>query len=225
MHPNTARTLRIFAPLAVILVSGLVFLAFAAANDSGKSKKNDRIENSDAAITFRNDMRKLWEDHTTWTRLAIISLVDDLPDQEASVGRLLQNQDDIGDAVKPFYGEAAGDQLAALLRDHIVTAADIIAAAKANDTAGVDEASARWSANADDVAVLLNSANPDQWPVDHMKQMMREHLDLTLAEAVARLSKDYDADVAAYDAIHVQILGMADMLSLGIINQFPKAFK
>jgi hypothetical protein len=170
-------------------------------------------------------MRKLWEDHVTWTRLAIISLSDDLPDQDASVGRLLKNQVDIGDAVKPFYGDAAGNQLTALLNDHIVTAADIIAAAKANDTIGVDEASARWYANADEIAVFLNSANPEQWPLDHMNQMMKEHLDLTLEEAVARLTANYDADVAAYDEIHVQILGMADMLSLGIINQFPKSFK
>jgi hypothetical protein len=208
-----------------MLVAALVLGAFAAGNSSGKSKKNDRVENSDTAIAFRNDMRKLWEDHVTWTRLAIISLADGLPDQDASVGRLLQNQADIGDAVKPFYGDAAGDQLTALLNDHITTAAEIIIAAKAGDTAAVDEASARWYANSDDIAVLLNSANPDAWPLDHMKQMMREHLDLTLAEAVARLSADYAADVAAYDAIHVQILGMADMLSLGIINQFPKQFK
>jgi hypothetical protein len=208
-----------------MLVVALVFGAFAAGNSSGKSKKNDRVENSDTAIAFRNDMRKLWEDHVTWTRLAIISLADGLPDQDASVGRLLQNQADIGDAVKPFYGDAAGDQLTALLNDHITTAAEIIIAAKAGDTAAVDEASARWYANGDDIAVFLNSANPEEWPLDHMKQMMREHLDLTLAEAVARLSADYAADVAAYDVIHVQILGMADMLSLGIINQFPKQFK
>jgi hypothetical protein len=208
-----------------MLIAGIVFAAFAAASNSGKSKKNDRVENSDAGIAFRNDMRKLWEDHVTWTRLAIISLSDDLPDQDASVGRLLQNQVDIGDAVKPFYGDAAGDQLTALLNDHIVTAADIIAAAKAGDSEAVNEASARWYANADDIAVFLSSANPEQWPVDHMKQMMKEHLDLTLEEAVARLTANYAADVAAYDKIHVQILGMADMLSLGIINQFPKSFK
>jgi len=222
--PNLWR-LRIFAPVAVMLVAGIVFAAFASASNSGNSKKNDRVENSDAGIAFRSDMRKLWEDHVTWTRLAIISLSDDLPDQDASVGRLLQNQADIGDAVKPFYGDAAGNQLTALLNDHIVTAADIIVAAKANDTAGVDEASARWYANADEIATFLSSANPEQWPLDHMKQMMKEHLDLTLEEAVARLTADYDADVAAYDKIHVQILGMADMLSLGIINQFPKSFK
>ena len=217
--------IRIFAPLVAMLVAAIVFGAFAASSTNGKSRKNDRVENSDTAITFRNDMRKLWEDHVTWTRLAIISLADDLPDQDASVGRLLENQTHIGDAVKPFYGDPAGDQLTALLHDHITTAADIIAAAKAGDTTAVDEASARWYANADEIAALLNSANPEQWPLDHMKQMMREHLDLTLAEAVARLNADYAADVAAYDAIHLQILGMADMLSLGIINQFPKDFK
>ena len=225
MSSRLSKGLRIFVPLAVIVFAGVALMAFSAGSNSRTSKNNDHVENSAAAISFRNDMRKLWEDHVTWTRLAIISLADGLPDQDASVGRLLQNQTDIGDAVKPFYGDAAGDHLTALLHDHITTAAAIIAAAKAGDTAAVNESSARWYANGDDIAVFLNSANPQQWPLDHMKQMMREHLDRTLAEAVARLSANYPADVAAYDAIHVQILGMADMLSLGIIDQFPKRFK
>jgi hypothetical protein len=216
---------RVIAPIILLLVTSLVFAAFSFGQHSPKDRENDRIENSDAAITFRNDMRKLWEDHVTWTRLAIISLADDLPDRDAAVGRLLQNQDDIGDAIEPFYGEGASDQLSALLHDHIVIAADLILATKAGDTAAGDAAGARWYANADDIAAFLSAANPRMWPAEHMKQMMREHLDLTLAEAVARLTKDYRADVAAYDAIHGQILGMADMLSLGIIHQFPKRFR
>ncbi len=80
-------------------------------------------------------MRALWEDHITWTRLAIISLTTGSPDTEATVGRLLQNQTDIGNAVKPFYGDAAGDELTDELRRHILIAADLVAAAKAGDQA------------------------------------------------------------------------------------------
>jgi hypothetical protein len=218
------RSIRLIAPAAAIVLAVAAFLVFTAVDDAS-AKKGDRVENSDASVTFRNDMRALWEDHIVWTRLAIISLVDGSPDTDATVGRLLQNQADIGDAVKPFYGEAAGDQLTALLNDHITIAAELVLAAKANDSAAVEDASARWYANADDIAAFLSAANQSAWPLDHMKAMMREHLDLTLAEAVARLSGDYDVDIAAYDAIHGQILGMADMLSLGIINQFQKRFK
>jgi hypothetical protein len=225
MSTISLKALRVLAPVTIVLVAGVLFATFAAAGGRGNDRANDRFENSDTAIAFRNDMRKLWEDHVTWTRLAIISIVDELPDQDASVGRLLQNQADIGDAIKPFYGDAAGDQLTALLHDHITTAAEILVAAKAGDAAGADEASQRWYANADDIAAFLNAANPDAWPLPHMQEMMREHLDLTLTEAQARLAGDYDADVTAYDEIHVQILGMADMLSLGIIDQFPKRFK
>jgi len=218
------RPLRLFAPLAALLVAGLLFLAFAPAG-AEQSRRDDRVQNSDDAIAFRNDMRKLWEDHVTWTRLAIISVVDDLPDQDQSVGRLLQNQVEIGDAVKPFYGDAAGDQLAALLNDHITIAAELVTAAEAGDATAAAEAAQRWYANADDIAAFLSAANPDAWPLDHMEDMMREHLDLTLAEAQARIAGDYAADVAAYDEIHQQILGMADMLSLGIIDQFPQSFR
>jgi hypothetical protein len=53
---------------------------------------------------------------------------------------------------------------------------------------------------------------------------MTTHLDTTLDEAVARLTGDWTADVAAYDRVHVHILHMADILSDGIIAQFPSAF-
>jgi hypothetical protein len=42
---------------------------------------------------------------------------------------------------------------------------------------------------------------------------------------VARLQRNWTADVAAYDEIHRQALHMADMLSTGIVAQFPKRFR
>ena len=169
-------------------------------------------------------MRKLWEDHVTWTRLAIISLTTGSPDTEATVGRLLRNQDDIGAAVAQFYGDAAGTRLATLLREHIGIAAELVAAAKAGDQAEVARQQARWEANADEIARFLSVANP-HWPFQPTREMLHEHLRLTTSEAVARLQGDWAADVAAYDEIHVQALHMADMLSEGIVAQFPKQFR
>lgn len=174
---------------------------------------------------FQDAMRKLWEDHITWTRLYIVSAAADLPDLNATAGRLLQNQADIGNAIKPFYGNAAGDQLTALLRDHILIAAELITAAKSGDTAAFNDANTRWYANANDIASFLSTANPKEWPLADMQMMMKSHLDLTLQEAALRLKGDYAGDIAAYDAVHNEILQMADMLSMGIIHQFPKAFK
>ena len=175
-------------------------------------------------LVFQRAVRKLWEDHITWTRVYIIAALADLPEADAAAQRLLQNQADIGNAIKPFYGDQAGDQLTALLKDHILIAADLLGAAKSGDNVKFEDANTRWYDNADQIAVFLNSANPDEWPLSEMKAMMNDHLDLTLQEAVARLNQDWQADVAAYDEIHQQILHMADMLADGIIEQFPKSF-
>ena len=236
---NTTRASRPI-PLAltmlVALFSALVALAVtgghnAAAHGNGQEHATDAPAAladepvlTPRVIAFHDEMRRLWEDHVTWTRLAIISLTTDSPDTEATVGRLLENQTDIGDAIKPFYGDAAGQELTRLLRDHILIAADLIAAAKAGDATAVSEAQSRWTANADEIAAFLAAANPRSWGLDELKAMLHEHLRLTTDEALARLHGDWAADVAAYDQIHLQALGMADMLSNGIVSQFPGRF-
>ena len=112
------------------------------------------------AVALRSDMRVLWEDHIVWTRLAIISLTTGSPDTQATVARLLKNQADIGNAVKPFYGKAAGNALTAELRKHILIAADVVAAAKAGDQAKLADAQARWQQNADDIAGAPEQRQP-----------------------------------------------------------------
>jgi hypothetical protein len=161
----------------------------------------------------------------TWTRLAVISLVGGTPDTEATVARLLRNQTDIGNAIKPFYGPAAGNALTLELRRHILIAADLIAAAKAGDAARVAAEQARWGRNADDIAALLSRANPRNWQRGAVRAMLGEHLRLTTLEAVARIQGDWAADVAAYDRIHRHALMMADTLSSGLVKQFPQRFR
>jgi hypothetical protein len=182
------------------------------------------VPRTPAQVAFHDQMRKLWEDHVTWTRLAIVTFADGSNGFSATAGRLLRNQVDIGDAIKPYYGQAAGRQLSALLHDHITIAVEVLQAAKAGDSAAFAEANARWYANANDIADFLAAANPRFWPQQLMRADMKMHLDQTLAEAADELHGAYAASVTDYDAVHAHILAMADLLSSGIIGQFPRRF-
>ena len=169
-------------------------------------------------------MRDLWADHVVWTRSYIIAAASDSPDAQAAATRLLANQDEIGRAIVPYYGAAAGSKLGSLLRDHILIAVDLVAAAKANDQTKQADADRRWHTNAADVATFLSAANPN-WPREAVLSMMNEHLALTTKEAVARLKKDWSGDVATFDMIFDQAMMMADALTDGIVKQFPERFR
>jgi transcription termination factor NusB len=186
--------------------------------------ENKVCDNSDAGVELKTGMRKLWEDHVTWTRNVIFNIMDDLPGTDEAVKRLLKNQDDIGNAIKPYYGEDAGKKLTELLHTHITQAADLLKAAKKDDNAAFEKVNKMWKENADEIAMFLSKANPN-WKLDGMKKMMQDHLHLTTDEAVARKKKDYPADVMAYDKVHDEILEMSDMLAMGIVQQFPDKFK
>lgn len=206
----------------VVVLAGAVMAGVMSQPAAAASKKDDSAKISKA--DFNKSMRKLWEDHITWTRLYIISAAGNLPDKDATTQRLLQNQTDIGNAVAQFYGQPAGEKLTGLLKDHILGAAALIDAAKSGDKAKIDDASAKWYANADQIATFLSGANPKNWPEADLKAGMKMHLDLTLDEATNRLKGNYGAGIEDYDKIHNHILGLADLLSSGIEKQFPKKF-
>ncbi len=218
-----------FSALAALAVSNGMNMAQAHGSPAQPMTMSMTVQASPAlsarAVALRTDLRKLWEDHVTWTRLAIISLETGTPDTNATVARLLRNQTDIGNAVKPYYGNTAGNELTQQLRTHILIAADVIAAAKAGNQEKLTTALRRWGVNADQIATTLHSVNPRYWKFGVLKAEMQMHLKLTTEEAVARLHADWTADVAAYDKVNAHILHMSDLLSNGIVRQFPARFR
>src|SRR4051812_814316 len=172
------------AVLSMIVVLAISGKGHAATSPAHRHGLPAQTSNQHA---FHDAMRKLWEDHITWTRLAIVSFADDLPDLPATEERLLRNQDDIGNAIKPYYGKAAGNRLTALLKEHILGAVALLTAAKSGDQAQIEKAAASWYANANQIADFLHAANPHNWSKREMRSMMKTHLDQTLSEAQNRL--------------------------------------
>ena len=160
----------------------------------------------------------------TWTRVVIMGILDELPGTSTYVARLLQNYEDMEAALAPYYGDDA-EVLGDLIKDHLVIAAELLAAANNGDAAGVEAARVRWYANAHDIAVQMNEMNPQFWPLEETEAMWVEHLDATLLEATTHLSGDFAGEVAAYDQVHDLVLEMADFMSNGVMQQFPSQFK
>lgn len=189
----------------------------------GKSKERGPVTNA-LVWSLKAAMRRLWADHVIWTREYIVAAVAGTPDAEAAAKRLLKNQEDIGTAIVPFYGAAAGKSLTDLLKQHIMIAVDLVGAAKSGDQTKFKAADEKWSKNAGEIATFLSGANPN-WPKAAVTDLLNLHLSLTKKEAVARLTQKWDEDVAAFDDILTEIMTMADALADGVIKQFPDKFR
>jgi hypothetical protein len=175
---------------------------------------------SSGTMTLHDNMRRLWSDHVVWTRQYIVAAVGGDPSAGVALNRLMKNQEDIGNAIKPFYGDAAGAKLTDLLKQHISIAGELVAAAKAGDQAKQSDADKRWHDNAAEIATFLSGANPN-WTRDALLSMLNKHLSLTTTEAVNRLQQKWTEDQATFDSIYSQAMEMADALSSGIAQQFP----
>jgi hypothetical protein len=162
-------------------------------------------------------------DHTVYTRLYIVSAFADIPDAQAIAGRLLRNQEDIGNAIIPYYGRDAGSKLTDLLKQHIVIATEVVAAAKTGDKNKFAESDKKWVANADEIAAFLSSANPN-WPQKATADLLHLHLQLIKEFATARLVKNFVEDIKKLDEYFTEGMLIADTLSEGVIKQFPNKF-
>jgi len=179
---------------------------------------------SQAAVDLMRDNRSLWEEHVAWTRMAIISLIFNLPDIDFVLARLLKNATDMGDMIRPIYGDAAAERYSTLIKEHLLAAADLVKAAIAGDEQAAKTAEQKWYANADEIAAFLSSVNP-YLTEQEVKNMFYQHLALTKQEAVTMIMKDYQKDIEIYDEIEKQARQMADMISDAMIKLYPEKFK
>jgi hypothetical protein len=175
------------------------------------------------SMVLKESMRAVWAEHVIWTRAYVVAAVAGGADAHDAADRLLRNQEDIAAVFAPYYGKETAAKLAALLRQHILIAADVVDAAKTGDDARFHEADKRWHDNADDIAGFLAGVNPN-WAKKDILDMFNDHLALTTKEATSRLHKNWPDDIAAFDEIFRQMMLMADDLSNGLIKQFPDQF-
>jgi hypothetical protein len=213
-----------FGSMFVFVFVGVFIIALIASTAVPALAQPLAKQKTSSRLAYHDEWRKLWEDHITWTRVVIIGILDELPGTEAYIARLLQNYEDMEEALAPYYGDEA-EVLGDLIKDHLVIAAEILTAARDGDTAAMNDAIERWYANAHDIAVQMNEMNPKLWPLEETEQMWVDHLDATLAEAVAHLEGRFEDEVAAYDLVHDLALDMADFFSDGVMQQFPSQFK
>jgi hypothetical protein len=166
-----------------------------------------------------NTVRRLWIEHVMWTRSFIVSTTFGTADLNDVTKRLLRNPADFAAVLKPFYGAQAATAFEKLFTAHLQIAAQLVNAAKAGDSAAIQQERQKWYANADEIAAFLAGANP-YWSQASWQAMLYDHLKMTENEAVQMLTGKYADSIAQYDAIQNEALEMADMLAQGIILQF-----
>jgi hypothetical protein len=212
----------------------IALLAVACGSDDSSKKAASTSSTSAATsapaqsgvdpVALHSAMQKLWADHMQWTYASVDAFFHNANALDPTLQRLLANQDDIGNAIKPFYGDDAGEKLTELLRTHINEAVPVLKAAQAGDEAALKKAQDDWYANAQQVADLLTQANPVSWPQAVTEPALKMHIDQTTTYAVDLLKGDYATAIADYGHAFDHMTELADVLADGIVKQFPDRF-
>lgn len=226
-NPSTGSASRRRVPTMVAMTTAILLSVglLGACDSTPQTMDHSHMgSRTPSQVVLYKDMQTLWQQHMEWTYAAVAAIATDAPNVAETADRLMTNQEDIGNAIKPFYGEDAGNALTLLLKAHISGAVDILVAAKAGDSAAQDAAVVAEYANAKEIGDFLSAANPSNWSQASMEEMMKGHIDQTLVYATDLLSGRYADAIDNYGVAEAHMAAMGDMLSSGIITQFPTKF-
>jgi hypothetical protein len=171
-------------------------------------------------IPLKETMRILFLRHAEFTAARVMhSLVDKQPDIQVALAHLLENQEDIGVALKPSIGDKKADTLIALLKEHIQLAGVVISEAVLNhdnqvlnpDTVLKEKIIALF-AQGDRIATFLCALNPEKLPLDITKKMFLNHNQFVVDMTVARLQQNYEQEMRLYYPYQTEILVLSDSI-------------
>lgn len=222
---NDSSTKLVITVIITAVIAGLggYFIGLKVCDSSPAHSHVSTVSN-DKQLALYTGMHKLWAEHMQYTYDTVDAFANNQKELPATLDRLLQNQKDIGNAIKPIYGEAAGNQLADLLTTHIKLAVPVLQAAKDGNNTALNKALSDWQQNAKDIADFLSSANPNNWPKSATEPMLKGHIDSTVVYASDLIKGDYAQALKDYGKAYDHMMMLADTLAQGAIAQHPEKF-
>jgi hypothetical protein len=173
------------------------------------------------AMKLRLQMRKLWTDHAIFTKQLIVDIIDDLPSMNYTIDRLARNQEQTGKCFKSFFGDVASDNLIKLLKEHVTITTDLLKSIKAENADNAATLEDQWTTNIEDISTFLGTIN-QCYSVDELSDIFKTYLILTKYQFIARMDKDYNAEIMYFDMGLNHILRMSDCLTDGLIENFSE---
>jgi hypothetical protein len=164
-----------------------------------------------------------------------VSAFGNMPSTPAVEKNLSRNAAGIGDYFIPYYGITAGTKIGSLLTVICKTGVNVVNTIKSKQT-DIIVYKEIWSKQIDDLAGYLHELNPGQYPRDLTAEMLTNLTNFWVDDFQARFANDFASDAVALDNIlKVAVTGIpnhtnkgyssiADILSRGIIAQFPLSF-
>lgn len=167
-------------------------------------------------VTEAGTMRKLWTDHANYTKFALDAIIDNNSSSlvNALIPRLMTNQEEIGEEVARYVGQASGQQLAELLKTHIKLAAEVMKAVKANSRPQTNKTVAELLDNsnevADHIAVFTGYDN------EFLRAEFKRHNMYVLEMTQLRHAGDHVKEYQKYDAYYNHMMTFSDIIYSGI---------
>lgn len=171
----------------------------------------ERNKSSALKVDLKSALRKLFTDHAVYMVFLLKGIVDLTSDTQVFLTRLLRNQVDIGDQLKPIIGTDNGNKVTAVLTKHIKLAGSVITAETENDR-NLNLIIQDLFTNSADVAQVLSSLNPQLLPYAATKQMFDIHNQFVIDMTVARINGDFNREQQLYDGYYNEILAMSDAI-------------
>jgi hypothetical protein len=209
----------------VTILPALAFASLLAASPVQADMQMSALPTGSAKVLETDAaLRNLWVDHVFWVRNVVIAtLGKQAAAAKVAEGEVVANAHGLADAIKPFYGDKAGDALFQLLAGHYGAIKAYLTATAAGDKKGQDKATADLLANADKIATFLSSANPNL-PKDTVLGLLQAHGGHHINQIQQLKAGQYAEEAQTWAAMQEHMYVIADALTGAIAKQFPDKF-